>query len=201
MKTSNDYSALTIWGVFSTDTVAHPGRLVDPQGRPLVIDRSYGETAPKVIMIDAWRDRMELHNLVEEVARRCIKHKVDLLLIENKAAGISVAQEIRRLYYNKKFGVQLFDPKSQDKLSRLYSVQHLFAEGIIYAPKYTFADMVISEASQFPHSKHDDLTDTVSQALRHLRDNGLISRATERAEELESLKIYPGRQAEPLYPA
>lgn len=201
MKTSNDYSALTIWGVFSTDTVSHPGRIIDPQGRPLMIDRSYSEVAPKVIMIDAWRDRFELHNLVEEVARRCIKHKVDLLLIENKAAGISVAQEIRRLYYNQKFGVQLFDPKSQDKLSRLYSVQHLFAEGIIYAPKYTFADMVISEAAQFPHSKHDDLTDTVSQALRHLRDNGLISRATERAEELESLKVYPGRQFEPLYPA
>jgi hypothetical protein len=44
------------------------------------------------------------------------------------------------------------------------------------------------------------LTDTVSQALRHLRDNGLIARAPERLAELESLKIYR-RQDEPLYPA
>ena len=53
---------------------------------------------------------------------------MDLLLIENKAVGISVAQEIRRLYSNEKFGVQLFDPKSQDKLSRLYSVRICSAE-------------------------------------------------------------------------
>src|SRR6202012_3710582 len=101
----------------------------------------------------------------------CKIYKVDLLMVENKAAGISVAQEITRLYSNEKFGVRLFDPKSQDKLARLHSIEHLFREGLIYAPERSWADAVISEVAQFPFGKHDDLTDTVSQALRYLRDN------------------------------
>jgi predicted phage terminase large subunit-like protein len=198
-KDANDYSALTVWGIFSGDTTAHANRMIDKEGRPVYMDRTFNEGAPKVMMMHAWRDRLEFHHLVEKVVKSCIALKVDLVLIESKAAGLSVGQEIRRLFSNEKFGVQFFDPKSQDKLSRLYSVQHLFAEGIIYAPDRTWSEMVISEVAQFPYSKHDDLTDTVSQALRHLRDNGLIARAPERLAELESLKVYR-RQDEPLYP-
>jgi len=199
-KASNDYSALTIWGVFSADTTAHANRVIDREtGRPLETGRTYNEGAPKVMLMMGWQDRLELHKLVEKVAKSCTDLKVDLLLIEAKAAGHSVAQEIRRLYANEKFGVQLFDPKSQDKLSRLFSIQHLFAEGLVFAPDRKWADMVITQVAQFPYAKFDDLTDTVSQAMRHLRDNGLISRAPERAANLAELQRYRGRE-EPLYP-
>ena len=197
-KDSNDYSALTIWGVFSDGGPAQAGRIIDQSGQVMYVDRTSQAGVPKVILAHAWRDRLELHHLVAKVATSCTKMKVDLLLIEAKAAGHSVAQEIVRLYGAEKFGVQLFDPKSQDKLSRLYSVQHLFAEGIIHAPDRPWAEMVIAECAQFPFSKHDDLTDTVSQALRHMRETGLISRAPERLAELEQQKLYRGRE-EPLY--
>lgn len=200
LKDANDYSALTVWGVFTEDTLVHANRILDEKGRPVYKDRAHSEGAPKVMMMYCWQERLELNGLVTKVAKTCTAMKVDLLIIENKAAGFSVAQEIRRLYENEKFGVQLCDPKSQDKLSRLYSVQHLFAEGIIYTPERAWSDLAITQVAQFPHSKHDDITDTVSQALRYLRDAGLIVRAPERAAELESQKIYPGRQNEPLYP-
>jgi predicted phage terminase large subunit-like protein len=204
-KTSNDFSALTVWGVFSGERslIDTPNRVIDKRGESQMMYRDNAmyeaSTAPKVMMMFAWKERFELHKLVEKVADTCTKLKVDLLLIESKAAGHSVAQEVRRLYANERFGVQLFDPKSQDKLSRLFSIQHLFAEGIVYAPDRKWADMVITEVAQFPYGKHDDLTDTVSQAMRHMRDNGLIARAPERAAELEELKRYRGHQ-EPLYP-
>jgi predicted phage terminase large subunit-like protein len=152
------------------------------------------------MLMHAWQDRLELHDLVEKIARTAKALKIDKLIIENKAAGISVAQEIRRLYQNEQFAVQLADPKSQDKLSRLYSVQHLFAEGIIYAPDRTWSEMVITQVGQFPRGKHDDLVDTVSMSLRHLREVGLLTRAPERLEEIESMKVYPGKQDSPLYP-
>jgi predicted phage terminase large subunit-like protein len=199
-KTANDYSAITVWGIFTGDMKAQSNRMIDANGRPMFIDRTYSEGAPKVMLMHAWRDRLELHSLVEKVAKTCTSMKVDLLIVENKAAGHSVAQEIQRLYSNEKFGVQLFDPKSQDKLSRLYSVQHLFAEGIIYAPERKWSDMVISEVAQFPFGKFDDLTDTVSQALRHLRDAGLIARAPERIAEIEESKRFLGNTTQPLYP-
>lgn len=200
MKTMNDASAMTIWGVFTSEAVAQPHRIIDESGRPVYVDRMYSESAPKVMLMHAWQARLELHDLVEKIARTAKALKIDKLIIENKAAGISVAQEIRRLYQSESFAVQLSDPKSQDKLSRLYSVQHLFAEGIIHAPDRTWAEMVITQVGQFPKGKHDDLVDTVSMALRHLREVGLLTRAQERIQEIESMKTYPGRENTPLYP-
>lgn len=216
-KSMNDASALTVWGVFSAtmadspaNYVSHSGKRQSQNDRESLFDEAmrvkamgqYGaEQAPKVMMMHAWQGRYELHELVERVARTCRGMKVDKLLIENKAAGISVAQEIRRLYGNESFAVQLFDPKSQDKLSRLYSVQHLFAEGMIYAPEKEWARMVMGQVGQFPKGKHDDLVDTVSMALRHMREMGLLSRVPERLAELESMKTYPGKQVAPLYPS
>ena len=80
-------------------------------------------------------------------------------------------------------------------------MQHLFAEGLIYAPDRAWADMVITQVGQFPKGKHDDLVDTVSMGLRHLRDIGLLTRSPERIAELESQKSYPGKESVPLYPS
>lgn len=201
LKQTNDFSALTVWGVFSTDASATVGRYIDAEGRPVYIDRTYNDSAPKVMLMYAWQKRLELHELVEEVAKTCKRLKVDVLLIENKAAGHSVSQELRRLYSHERFSVLLHDPKSIDKLSRLYSVQHLFSEGMVYAPDRAWAEMTITQVGQFPKGKHDDIVDTVSQALRHLRDLGLLTRSDERSHELESMKTYPGGKDQPLYPA
>jgi len=112
---------------------------------------------PKVMLMTAWQERLELHDLVEKVAKTCRALKVDKLLIENKASGISVSQEMRRMYGHEDFAVQLIDPKAQDKLARLYSVQALFSEGMVYAPDRAWADMVITQVGQFPKGRHDDL--------------------------------------------
>ena len=202
-KTINDASALTIWGVFSHDPKAVATRTVGTDGRAVTVTRSYSEGSPKVMLMDGWNERLEFHDLVTRVAKTCIARKVDMLLIEDKAAGHSVAQELRRLYSNAGFGVRLENPRSLDKVSRLYSVQHLFAppESMIYAPDRKWADDVITQVSQFPKGKHDDMVDTVSQALRHLRDLGMLTRGQERLEEIEAEKQYQGSPPGALYPA
>ena len=196
----NDPSGMIVWGIFSGDGSAQVTRRMAPDGTMVFVDRAFSEEAPKVMLANAWTDRYEFHELVKKVVKTCIDMKVDLLLIENKAAGISIAQEIRRLYANEKFSVQLFDPKSQDKFARLVSVQHLFQEGLIYAPDRVWADAVMTQVGQFPRGKHDEYVDLTSMGLRYLRDRGLISRATERRAEMESLKIYPRGGNAPLYP-
>ena len=129
------------------------------------------------------------------------KFKVDLLLIENKASGISLGQELRRLYADEKFGVQFFDPKSQDKFARLVSVQHIFQEGHVCAPETEWAEAVITQVGQFPRSKHDEFVDLTSMGIRYLRDNGLLLRAPEAEAERDSHIIYPGGQrGAALYP-
>jgi predicted phage terminase large subunit-like protein len=203
-KTENDPSAITVWGVFTSDIMAQASKHVNREGRLVEGShydaRMYSENHPKVMLMYAWQGRHELHELVEKVSGICRKMRVDTLLIENKAAGHSVAQEIKRLYGYENFGVQLFDPKSQDKMARLYSVQHLFAEGMIYAPNKQWAEMVITQTAQFPKGKHDDLVDTVSMALRHLRNLGLLVRSSEWTADVENSMRFQGNKNVPLYP-
>ena len=204
MKEENDYSALTVWGVFYGTSEIRSTRHVNRYGKQSVIQPGEVDDIdglPRVMLMTAFQDRLELHNLVTKVGDTCRRLKVDRLLIENKASGISVAQEIRRIYGHEEFAVQLVDPRGQDKLARLYSVQHLFAEEMIYAPDRAWADMVITQVGQFPKGRNDDLVDTVSMAMRHMREVGLLTRSAERMAEVEDAMRFKGNKPlQPLYP-
>jgi len=199
-KTENDPSALTIWGVYTEDPIS-----TEAMKKPLGLkdmfqkERGYKAPHPKVMLVNAWAERLELHQLVTKVAETLKKYKADAILIEDKAAGHSVAQELRRLYNHLGFMVITDNPNGIDKRSRLYSVQHIFAEGLVYAPDKSWADMVITQSAIFPKGKHDDLVDTVSMALRHLRKTGMIARPEEAQNDYESSIQHRGAPPAPLY--
>jgi predicted phage terminase large subunit-like protein len=159
------------------------------------------ESSPRIMLMYSWAERLELPDLIERVAKTCRRMKVDHLLIENKAAGISVGQELRRLYGHEDWGVQLVNPGAIDKLARLYAVQHLFSEGIIYAPDLKWADQVINQCEVFPKGKHDDLVDTTSMALKYLRETGILVRQPERIADIDAGRQHRGKPLEPLYSA
>lgn len=205
-KQENDPSGFTVWGVWYDD---------------------HGHS--RIICLNAWRKRLELHGphvdrepgekeaafirrtqptwgLVEWVAHSCTRFRVDKLLIESKASGLSVAQEMRRLHSGRGWGVEIVDPKGQDKVARAYAVQHLFSEGMIYLPAYSdgafreWGEMLISESASFPKGATDDLVDSTTMALKHIRDRGLAVRRDERAE-MERELIRHKKDPSPLYPA
>jgi predicted phage terminase large subunit-like protein len=202
-KTENDPSAMTVWGIFTTDTMARaPDRAAARYGGRVEILREHIETNPRAMLMYAWEGRYELHDLIVRIMDTYKDIPFDTLLIENKAAGYSVAQEMRRLFGGSKFGIQMYDPKSQDKLARLYSIQHLFAEGLVYAPVKQWAETVIQQCETFPKAKHDDLVDCVSMAMRHMRDSGVLVRSTEWAADMEESLTFVGKErTQPLYPA
>lgn len=206
-KAENDPSAFTVWGIFSdsptagatTRKVDRYGKEIDYSGLGVRSSEELGAT-PRVMLMYAWADRKEFHELVKQVALVAKRMKVDKILIENKAAGHSVAQELRRLFGSEDFYVQMYDPKTLDKVARLYSVQHIFAEGMVYAPDKDWAEMVIRQVATFPKGKHDDLVDTVSMGIKHLRDCGMLARVPEKMKELEEQKRFTGnRKDTPLY--
>jgi predicted phage terminase large subunit-like protein len=154
---------------------------------------------PKIMLIYAWQERLQFAGVVEKIQKTCTQFPIDNVLIEDKAAGIPVATELRRLSANRKYGVQLDNPGSQDKIARLYSIQHLFEEGLVYAPDKAWADEVISQCMRFPKAKHDDLVDTVSMGMRYLRRTGLIQRAEEVQAELSESNLHKGAPPQSLY--
>jgi predicted phage terminase large subunit-like protein len=214
-QSMNDPSAMTVWGVFAGDSVAqsvHTGPRIAEDGQQ-VTERIYARTAPRVILLDAWSEHLDFHALLLHVARTCARWATDKLIIENKASGISIGQELRRLLaegavqdpttrdlFRRRYAVQVVDPKNVDKVSRLYSVQHLFEGAMVYAPDRPFADLVITQCGVFPKGKHDDLVDTTSQALRHLRDIGKLERGVEITAALNEALRYR-RPPRKLYPA
>jgi len=201
-KEENDPSALSIWGVWSGgEELAQIQRNITrmEQGDASVT-RAYQEGHPKVMLIHAWAEHLEFHDLIERVRESCVKWQVDQLLIENKAAGISTAQELRRIYGNDGFGVSLHDPKNMDKIARLYSVQHLFYDGIVYAPDKAYADLVINQCAVFPKGKHDDLVDTVSMAFTWFRKSGMLLRGREYTEQMTESLLHKGAPPARLYP-
>jgi len=194
-KTENDYSAMTVWGVYTEDPVAEAQKA----GTAYAVERVYKQPHPKVMLIYAWQERLDFAALVQKIGQTCSRFQVDRVLIEDKAAGIPVSTELRRLFSNKDFAVQLDNPGSIDKTSRLYSIQHLFEEGIVYAPDKSWADEVIMQCQKFPKAKHDDLVDTVSMAMRYLRRTSLVQRAEEVQEEFDIARQHTGAPPQPLY--
>lgn len=187
-KEEGDASALTIWGVFR-----------DPMGNP------------RIVLMYAWEDRLEFHDLIQRVIDTCTvtpappsrpRFPVDKLIIENKASGPSIGQELYRMFRGSgKLGIELINPKLYgDKVARVHAIEHLFADEMIYAPNKEWADKVIDQCAVFPRGSKDDLVDSTSQALRYLRDTGFaLKREEYSVEENESLLYISPRQNMPLY--
>jgi predicted phage terminase large subunit-like protein len=164
---------------------------------------------PKFVLLHAWNVRLEMHALVHKVIQSCMgdpatgRPPVDRLLIESKATGISVSQEIRRLIgFNGKFGIELINSgKMQgDKVARAHSIIHMFADGMVYSPKgMEWCDQVINQCAIFPKGSHDDLVDSVTMALRYLRDHGFGLTREEARFEIEEEYRYK-RRLPALYP-
>lgn len=180
-KEENDPAALTVWGVWH-----------DQSG------------APQVMLMHAWEEWLEFNPLVEKAAKSCSEFGVDRLLIEAKASGLSVAQELRRRHAHQNWAVETIDPGKGDKVARAYAVTPHFEDGMIWVPGYDdgtlrrWADKVVDQMSAFPKAAHDDLCDTASMSIKYLRDTGLLLRQDEHARDTHERLLHRGRE-EPLY--
>jgi predicted phage terminase large subunit-like protein len=149
-----------------------------------------------------WRQRVSGQwGIVEWTRYTCQRFKVHTLLVEGKASGHCVADELRRLYATDLLSVHLINPTKigGDKIARAHSVVPMFAQGLIYAPDYDWAELVIDEMGVFPRGKHDDLTDSATQALIWLRTRGLLQTDAEQ-RMAEQAAVTPRPQLRNLYP-
>ena len=156
-----DYSACTTWGVFR-----HPDK--------------NGDLKPNIILLDAFKDRMEFPELKKKAFEMWKEWNPDTLLVEKRAAGAPLIYELRKM------GIPLseYTPhKGQDKIARVNSIADLFASGVVWRPETRWAEEVMEEMASFPNADHDDLTDSSSQALMRFRQGGFISVESDEPDE------------------
>jgi predicted phage terminase large subunit-like protein len=199
-REENDPSALTVWGVFRNDKDQRRIMLIHAWRKHLQFsaDRSKIVRGEKESG-EAWQRRTRVHwGLIEWVVATCLRFKVDKLLIEAKASGISAAQELANRFGQQTFGVQLVKVTG-DKYSRALAVQPTFSQLLVYAPERDWADLVMSEMEVFPRGKYKDLTDSATQAIKYLRDVGLAQTDDEtHVAEMEAVTLR--QKPKPLYP-
>jgi predicted phage terminase large subunit-like protein len=201
-KESSDYSALTVWGVFSNEHGYNRAMLIHAWQKRLPISGPKMEIEPGEHELVFRRRCMPTWGLVEWVADTCNRFKADRLLIENKASGKPAAQTLQNSHGRQGWGILLVEPKG-DKYARGLAVQPSFSQGMIYAPDRDWATadgFVIDQCAKFPKAKHDDLYDSTTQAVKHMRDTGLLRSDEERrAEEIDAVR-HKGAPKGALYP-
>jgi len=198
----------------------------DPAGFVVLGVNYLPDGSPRVFLIAAWRKHLDLRGpklqrefgedaklflerqkeswgLIEWIGHSCKRFKVDTLLVESKASGITVVQELQRMMFNQAFSIEFVNPGRSDKTVRANRVQHLFSAGMIYRPDRAWALTVEDEMAGFnavkKTSKYDDLTDAMTQGLWWLRER----RYLEHKEELQAANVVPEgipRDDAPLYP-
>ena len=78
-------------------------------------------------------------------------------------------------------------------MARAHSVLHLFSDGMVYRPIRAWSDEVVDQCAVFPFGSKDDLVDSTTMALRHLRDHGFALRREENEYDMEEESRYKPR--------
>ena len=123
---------------------------------------TWGRKNKKFYLLDVLRRRMDYPDLKRTVRSQADRFRPTNILIEDKASGTQLIQELIR---EGVYGVNRYEP-TMEKIMRLHSVTNTIENGFVYLP--TEADWrpsYIHELTVFPNGKHDDQADSTSQAL------------------------------------
>ena len=136
-KAQNDYSVNTVWG----------------------------EAVNGYYLLDMWRQKVEYPELKRTAISMNSRDKPHMVLIEDKASGQSLIQELRR-----DTAIPLMPVKvDADKSARAYAITPLIESGRVFLPESApWLHTFLEELSSFPNGEHDDIVDSTTQALRTL---------------------------------
>jgi predicted phage terminase large subunit-like protein len=123
---------------------------------------TWGTSARRLYLLDVFRERLDFPDLCRAVVALKEKYGAATVLIEDKASGTQVFQELRSrsLYWVK--GVE----PHGDKITRMQGQTVLIENGGVVLPKgLPWVSEYVRELTAFPHGKYDDQVDSTSQAL------------------------------------
>tara|TARA_R100000664_G_scaffold11944_1_gene19232 strand:- start:17097 stop:18377 length:1281 start_codon:yes stop_codon:yes gene_type:complete len=150
-KEQTSYSARTTWGVF----------------------REKGQI--NAIVLDMWYDRVIYPELRKIAQESYDEYEPDAVLIEKKASGQSLIQDLRMA------GVPViaYTP-DRDKQARAHASSALLEDGRIFYPSNrNWAKDLIDICAAFPAGDNDDIVDTCTQAWLRLRKGWFVTHSAD----------------------
>jgi predicted phage terminase large subunit-like protein len=154
-KEKSSYSARTTWGVF----------------------RKAGQI--NVIVLDMWYDRVTYPELRRIAQDSYYEYEPDAVLIEKKASGQSLLQDLRMA------GIPVLEySPDRDKEARAHASSALLEDGRIWFPSdKKWAKNLIDICAAFPAGDNDDIVDTCTQAWLRLRKGWFVTHSQDYEEE------------------
>jgi predicted phage terminase large subunit-like protein len=144
-KESNDFSVCTTWAV----------------------------TQNGYYLLDVWRKRVEFPELKKQCLVLNEIHKPNEILIEDKASGQSLIQEMQR---ETRLPIKPIKT-DKDKIARVHAITPLIEAGKVNLPKEAaWLNDCITECEDFPDGEFDDVVDSISQFLNYAKGSGRISK-------------------------
>jgi predicted phage terminase large subunit-like protein len=153
-KTNNDFSASTTFGVwFNEESERH-----------------------ELILLDRINKRMEFPELKRKAKEHHDLWEPEVLLIEKKAAGAPLIQELRTmgLFIEEVSPSRGARGMSNDKYARVNAVAPVFEDGCVWRPDNLWAQEVSDQCAEFPNGEHDDLCDCVEMVVSRYRRGGFL---------------------------
>ena len=151
------FSATSIWGIFTPSDWEYDSKCM--------------------ILLHASRSRAPYDALKKQIIADYKQWRPDLILIEDKASGQSILQDLQ----TQKLPVAGFKVVG-DKKARAWAASSYTARGLLYYPAKDWALELVNECANYPDGKFKDYGDTVSQAVIWLRDSGFLTTAPKEEE-------------------
>ena len=141
----------------SWDTASKAGELHDYS-----VCTTWQEIGNSYYLVDACRERLEYPELRKRVVAEAQRQGADVVLIEDKGSGTHLVQDL-----NDEGIVRPIDILPEgDKITRMAAQSAKIEAGYVYLPENApWLQDFQTEILQFPHGRHDDQVDSLSQFL------------------------------------
>lgn len=118
-------------------------------------------------LLHLWRGRVEFPELKRVLASLAEQWKPTAILVEDRASGQSLIQELKSSTVLPIIPVKV----DSDKQTRAQAVTPLIEAGRIFLPDVApWVSDFVEEMACFPNGFHDDIVDATTQALNYLRE-------------------------------
>lgn len=183
--TSADFKVV----VQSWDTANKPSELSDYS-----VCTTWGVKDKKAHLLHVLRKRLDYPDLKRTVVEHARIHGAKTVLIEDKASGTQLIQELARGELSSVKGIK---PTGNKTMRMQAQTPHLENGFVLFPDRAPWLDEYICELTTFPQSRYDDQVDSTSQALEWIS----VGKSTTGVLDYYRQMLDDERQAGRLLPA
>ena len=159
MKIINEKIILNLPVFISIDSAFKSGENNDFTAISIWQERVF-ENKTKLVLVDFILKKLEFNELIKTIRDTFTKYNVCKMLIEDKASGISIIQNLQKEFSEQIVAIK---PINSKEVRFLSSITYIESGDVVFLqdiPENVFQQLLI-----FPNGKHDDAVDSISQMI------------------------------------